>query len=251
MKVTGSMNEIYTLESRKKMVYNGYTDYQVCGGAYIARIFDRSLRKKDVEAVLCRIVYEGTRYGDQRPLNVLYSHGCFYGFLYEGTIPEMSQVNEVGNMDYANNNNCFRPAVWSNFISDDDVLDVVIQIVIAIAMGIVAIIGVHPFLKNYLLDHVESGIAQMLYFLDYLGIPALIVGLFFQISVSRRVKNFVNNVILCGLVAMVANLFGSIAWTALVMILITLVQGIVALFLRYLAVIILGWIIFRWLKKKG
>ena len=149
MKVTGSLNEIYTLESGKKMVYQGYTDYQVSGGAYIARIYGRSLRKKDVETVLCRIVYEGTQYGDQRPLNVLYSHGHFCGFLYEGTIPEMSQDNEVGNMIYTNNNNRLCPAVRNNFIFDDDVLSIAIQIVIAIVMGIVAIIGVHPFLENY------------------------------------------------------------------------------------------------------
>ena len=249
MKVKGSSNEQYILESAKRLVYSGYTDYQVSGGTYVARIFDSSLRKKNVEAVLRQAVYEGTTYGDQRPLNILYLHGKFAGFLFEGTIPEIN-LPKVEHTDFTYGATVAQSAAKRGSSVDNDIWKIALQIVIAIIMGIVAIFGVFPFLERYVLDNVESEVVQMLYFLDYMGIPALVAGLVFQIIVLLKIKDTVSNMILCGTFALIANLLGSIIWTLLVKLLMVFVQGVIMFLMRYLIIIILLGIGFIWIKKK-
>lgn len=263
MKVKGSSNEQYILESAKKLVCNGYTDYQVIGGAYVARIFDWNLRKKNVEAVLCQAVYEGTAYGDEKPLNVLYSHGRFCGFLYEGVLPEVSTMNtgHTGHLHETSGvssvirggtpvNNGMSSVVQGGTPVNNGISGVAVQIAVAVVMGITALFGVFPFLEGYVIDNAGSGVVQMLYYLDYMGIPALITGLVLQIIVLRKIKDIVSNLVLCGVLALVSNLLGSIAWTVFVMMLMALVQGVVSFLMKYLVVIILIVIGFIWLKSK-
>ena len=85
MVVNGSSGERYNLNRKMRRAGRTYTEYPILGsGGYIARIFDRSLRKPVVEAELKEAVYVGNYYEDEQPLNVLYFHNKFIGFLYKG-----------------------------------------------------------------------------------------------------------------------------------------------------------------------
>lgn len=134
MNLNGSSGERYSIDKKKRYTGSNYTDYQIVGsGGYVARIFSRGQRKPAIERELLDAAKSGAYYGEERPLNVLYSHNNFVGFLYEGEV--MTGVRETAGMENEADSGSYVAAGHN----DQTVFTWVVQIsalIIAAAIGI-------------------------------------------------------------------------------------------------------------------
>lgn len=243
MLAKGSSGEKYTLDTKKKHVYRTYTDYPVSGGVYVARIMDRGHRNGGVEADVKDAVNSGTYYDDERPLNVLYTGGKFAGFLYEG---DGSLTEEPVDMDYEG------ASVPSPRLRGGDAGAMVlgIQAAVAVVMALIGYFAIYPILGNFMAKNPGSSIVETLHYLDYNGIPAILVGIGVQAAVFFKFRDSLENPVTGGLVACGVNLAGTIVWTVFVMLLMTLVLGAVAFIMKYIVVIVLILGVYFWIRSK-
>ena len=144
MNLNGSSGERYSIDKKKRYTGSNYTDYQIVGsGGYVARIFSRGQRKPAIERELLDAAKSGAYYGEERPLNVLYSHNNFVGFLYEGEV--MTGVRETAGMENEADSGSYVAAGHN----DQTVFTWAVQIsalIIAAAIGIFAVKGWRGFL---------------------------------------------------------------------------------------------------------
>ena len=105
-------------------------------------------------------------------------------------------------------------------------------------------------LGNFVNEHQESSVINMLHYLDYKGIPAILAGLVAQIAFYVWSKERLNHVIYSGLAAMLVNLVGVVLWTLVVLLLMVVVQGAIDFIMTYIVYIILIIAAIVWAKKK-
>ena len=247
MLAKGSGGERYTLDTKKKHVYRTYTDYPVAGSVYVARIMDRGHRKSGVEADVKDAVNSGTYFEDERPLNTLYIGGKFAGFLYEGdgSLTEASQDNVDGG-DYEG----FSAPSPRLRGGDAGAMVLGIQAAVAVGMALISYFAIYPILKNFIARNPGSSIVETLHYLDYNGIPAILVGIGLQAAVFFKFRDSLENPVVGGLVAAGVNLAGTIVWTVFVMLLMTIVLGAVAFIMKYIVVIVLILGVYFWIRSK-
>ena len=233
MNLNGSSGERYSIDKKKRYTGSNYTDYQIVGsGGYVARIFSRGQRKPAIERELLDAAKSGAYYGEERPLNVLYSHNNFVGFLYEGEV--MTGVRETAGME--NEADSGRPVAAG--LND--------QTEYAAAIGIFA---VYPmYLHN--LDKNWSGLSSLVQTMagwNKNGVPAVVVGIVFQIFAFLKLKDGVDSFLVLGGIGLAANIVGIVAFTVLFSLILYIVQGAIAFIMRYLVIILLIVLGFLWL----
>lgn len=247
MLAKGSSGEKYTLDTKKKHVYRTYTDYPVIGGIYVARIMDRRHRNGSVEADVRDTINSGTYYDDERPLNVLYIGGKFAGFLYEGDGSLTEESRDIG--DERGYEGSFMPSARLRG-GDMGAMALGIQAVAAVAMALIGYFAIYPILESFMVKNSGSSIVETLHYLDYNGIPAILVGIGMQAAVFFKFRDSLENPIIGGLIACGVNLAGTIVWTVFVMLLMTLVLGAVAFIMKYIVVIVLILGAYFWIRSK-
>lgn len=249
MNLNGSSGERYSINKKRRYTGSTYTDYQIVGsGGYVARIFNRSQRKPGVEQELLDAARSGAYYGEERPLNVLYSHNNFVGFLYEGEVAAGFGRPETAGDERETDSGYYNTASRSN----QNVFLYAVQIaamIIAIAIGYFA---VYPmYLSNVNKNWNElSSLLQTMAGWNVNGIPAIIVGIVFQVFALRKLKDGVDSCFILGGIGLLANIAGIIAFTLLFSLILYIVQGAITFIMRYLVIIILIVVGILWLKKK-
>lgn len=246
MNLNGSSGERYSIDKKKRYTGSTYTDYQIVGsGGYVARILSRGQRKPAIERELLDAAKSGAYYGEERPLNVLYSHNNFVGFLYEGEVVTGSgetagMENEADSGNYTAGHNDQTVFTWAVQIS---------ALIIAAAIGIFVVypLYLHNLDKNW---SELSSLVQSMAGWNKNGIPAVIVGIVFQIFAFLKLKNDVDSFLLLGGIGLAANIVGIVAFTVLFSLILYIVQGAIAFIMRYLVIILLIVAGFLWLKKK-
>ena len=178
MNLNGSSGERYSIDKKKRYTGSNYTDYQIVGsGGYVARIFSRGQRKPAIERELLDAAKSGAYYGEERPLNVLYSHNNFVGFLYEGEV--MTGVRETAGMENEADSGSYVAAGHN----DQTVFTWAVQISALIIAAAIGIFAVYPmYLHN--LDKNWSGLSSLVQTMagwNKNGVPAVVVGIVFQI----------------------------------------------------------------------
>lgn len=249
MLAKGSGGEKYTLDTKKKHVYRTYTDYPVAGGMYVARIMDRGHRRGDVEAEVKDAVNSGSYYDDERPLNVLYTGGKFAGFLYEGD----GSLTQEPQDDMSYESGYEGASVPSNRLSgggSPGAVTLGIQAAVAVVMALVGYFAIYPILGNFMFRNYGSSIVSTLHYLDYNGIPAILVGIGVQAAVFFKFRDSLENPVIGGLIAAGVNLAGTVVWTVFVMLLMTIVMGAVAFIMKYIVIIVLIIGVYIWIKSK-
>lgn len=251
MVVKGEGGERYTLNSKKKRTYRTYTDYKIGNGKYIARILDRKNRNASVEYEIAQAVRNGLYYEDERPLNLLYLGKKFAGFLYEGNEDSLETTDD--SYEYAvleKNESGKNNQLLSGTGDGEQVYPIGVQVVVAVMMTVIGKVLVYPILMGFVNENQGATVIDMLYYLDYKGVPAIIAGLAAQIAVFVSFKDRMGNVIYSGLIAVLVNLAGIVLWTLIVVLLMMIVQGAVNFIMEYLVYIILIAGALIWLKKK-
>lgn len=244
MLVKGSGGEKYALDTKRKRTCRTYTDYPVGGGVYVARIMDRNHRNGTVEAEVKDAVNSGSYYNEERPLNVLYTGRKFAGFLYEGdgSLLEDMQTEDAPEGAYAP----VRGARGGNGAA----AVLCVQGAVAVVMALIGYFAIYPMLRSYMDSNEESAILSALHYLDYYGVPAILVGIALQAFAWKKFQNYMDNLLVGGLIALVANLMGTVLWTIFVMLIMTIVMGAVAFIMKYIVVIILIFGVWFWIKSK-
>ena len=82
------------------------------------------------------------------------------------------------------------------------------------------------------------------------GVPAVVVGIVFQIFAFLKLKDGVDSFLVLGGIGLAANIVGIVAFTVLFSLILYIVQGAIAFIMRYLVIILLIVVGFLWLKKK-
>ena len=122
-------------------------------------------------------------------------------------------------------------------------------LIIAAAIGIFA---VYPmYLHN--LDKNWSGLSSLVQTMagwNKNGVPAVVVGIVFQIFAFLKLKDGVDSFLVLGGIGLAANIVGIVAFTVLFSLILYIVQGAIAFIMRYLVIILLIVVGFLWLKKK-
>lgn len=247
MVVNGSSGERYTLNKKVRRTCRNYTEYPVMGsGVYVARIFDGSQRRPAVEREVRAAADSGSNYDDERPLNALYKHNKFVGFLYQGEIaPPVSPADNTG--DYGSD---YRRA--GNSRGDAGLFIIGIQIAAAVIGAAVGWFIVYPlYAANINESRAEfSTVVQMLADLNYKGIPAIIVGIALQIFVFIKIREYSDSLVIMAAAGVASNITGTVLFTSLLTLIVYLVQGAISFIMRYLALIVILVVGFMWLKKK-
>lgn len=247
MNLNGSSGERYSIDKKKRYTGSNYTDYQIVGsGGYVARIFSRGQRKPAIERELLDAAKSGAYYGEERPLNVLYSNNNFVGFLYEGEV--MTGVRETAGMENEADSGSYVAAGHN----DQTVFTWAVQISALIIAAAIGIFAVYPmYLHN--LDKNWSGLSSLVQTMagwNKNGVPAVVVGIVFQIFAFLKLKDGVDSFLVLGGIGLAANIVGIVAFTVLFSLILYIVQGAIAFIMRYLVIILLIVVGFLWLKKK-
>lgn len=250
MVVNGSSGERYTLNKKARRAGRIYTEYPIMGsGEYIARIFDRKLRKPMIEAEIKEAVYSGNYYEDEQPLNVLYSHNKFIGFLYKGqfdyAIPSSDVAEDV--VDIANIS-----GKANNVNLDSGVFAIVLQIAVGIISAVIGWFVIYLAYQRNIDSHMVefTPLVQDLTKLNYRGIPAIIMGIILQVFVLIKGQKYLNSPIKMTVASFVSNILGIAAFTLLVLGIVFLIQSAITFVMKYLVTIIIVIVVFLWLKKK-
>ena len=246
MVVKGGGGERYTLNSKNKRAYRTYTDYPIGNGKYVASILDRRQRNHSIEDEIELAVKNGSYFEDERPLNVLYIGKKFIGFLYEGK----EILSETINRDSEEIISKAEKQLPRAQGKSEQIYIIGVQVVMAVLMAIIGIKVIYPILGRFMNEHQEASVINMLHYLDYKGIPAIIAGLILQIAFFSSSKVRLNNVIYSGLVAMLVNLVGVVLWTLFVLLLMIIIQGAVDFIMKYIGYIILIIVAIVWAKSK-
>ena len=247
MVVKGGGGERYTLNSKNKKIYRTYTDYPIGNGKYVARILNRRQRNHSIEDEIELAVKNGSYFEDEQPLNILYMGKKFIGFLYEGKEIFSETINRDSEEEIVSKTGKHLPQVQGK---SEQIYIIGVQVVMAVLMAIIGIKVIYPILGRFMNEYQESSVINLLHYLDYKGIPAIIAGLILQIAFFSSSKVRINNVIYSGLVAMLVNLVGVVLWTLFVLILMVVVQGAVDFIIKYIVYIILIIAAIIWAKNK-
>lgn len=249
MVVNGSSGERYRLNGKIRHTFGNYTEYPVMGsGEYIARIFGRGQRKPVVEAAVKDAVYSGAYYDDAQPLNVLYIHNKFAGFLYQG---EMCSGRASGEDEGLSCGGDEDQKTESGGLESGAFL-IGLQVAAAVICAAVGRFIVYPVYQGNMNDHwMEfSSLTRWLSGLDYRGIPAVIAGIILHIFVLMKGKRYMDTPIIFVAAGFAGNLAGVILYTLLVTVLLFLIQGVIALIMKYLLTVLLIAGVFLWIRKK-
>lgn len=247
MVVNGSSGERYNLNKKMRRTCRNYTEFPVMGSErYIARIFDKSQRRSAVESEVRKAADIGSYYDDERPLNALYMHNKFVGFLYQGEI-----VSSVSPADNTGDTGIDYRRAGSSRV-DGGLFMIGIQIAAAVIGAAVGWFMVYPMYATNISESWEglSTVVQMLAELNYKGIPAIIVGITLQIFVFLKVREYVDSLLIMAAAGVVSNIIGVVLFTLLLTLIVYMVQGAISFIMRYLALIIILVVGFMWLKKK-
>lgn len=248
MVVNGSSGERYSLNKKKRHTGRTYTEYPIMGsGGYIARIYDRKLRKAMIEAEVKEAVFTGNYYEDEQPLNVLYSRNKFIGYLYKGEFEyEIASNNEE--TELADADNVYRQ---SNHI-DSELFVIALQIAAGIVATAIGWFIVYPAYQRTIDSHMTefSSFVRDLTQLNYKGIPAILVGIILQIVVLIKGSRFLKSPVIMTTASLISNLLGCAVFTLLLTVIVFLIHGAITFVMKYLAVIILLLVGFIWLKGK-
>ncbi|MBO5281748.1 MAG: hypothetical protein J6B43_01265 [Lachnospiraceae bacterium] len=209
----------------------------------MARIFGKVRRSGAAEAEIRDMVSTGGYYEDVMPLNTLYLGSRFAGLLYEsdGSLVQMSEEDAEN-----------RPAVCKRAGNEDtaEIIVVIVQIVIAVALGVLHRLALYPIIRNFELERNASSVIRFLSVLDIEGIPAVLAGTVAQVVVHLKLKDTAFGTVKAGAVAAAANFVAALLWMLLLMVLMVLVDGAVAFLMRYLVIIVLIAVGIKWLKRK-
>lgn len=247
MTANGSGGERYILSGKGKKGFGSYHDYPVQGtGKYCARIFTRTKRSASAEAEIKEAVYSGGYFEGERPLNVLYIHGKFVGFLYEGILAgnEMS-VDDA--QEGTRSGNGFQQIRTDG---NGQLIFIGTQFILILVMLYIGLSIVYPLFLGKISNIEPDSFAGALTVLDHAGVPAVLAGIALQIYTLLKGKSFFPNLGICLAVAAIANLAGIIIWTCAVLAIVLLVEGVMSFLARYLISIILLLILIGWIKKR-
>jgi hypothetical protein len=104
---------------------------------------------------------------------------------------------------------------------------------------------VNPLFSGYLDGMAVASIAGFLAYLNYNGIPAIIVGIAAFISIWRKMPHGIFGCVL----SVIAGMISSAIFAVIVLLLIALVQGAISFLLKYFVVIILCVVVLIWLRN--
>ena len=246
MTVNGSGGERYILGGKGKKGFGGYCDYPVQGtGKYCARIFARTGRNASVEAEIKEAVHSGGDFEGERPLNVLYFHGKFAGFLYEGILAGKETYVDESQGTYSGNG--FQEIRTGG---NEQLIFIGTQLILILAMLYIGLRIVYPLFLDRISNVDPDSFAAALAVLDHGGHPAILTGIALQIYVVLRWKRSFPNLGVCLAVAAIANLAGMILWTCTVLAVVLLVDGVMSFLARYLISILFFLFIIVWIKKR-
>ena len=82
------------------------------------------------------------------------------------------------------------------------------------------------------------------------GVPAVVVGIVFQIFAFLKLKDGVDSFLVLGGIGLAANIVGIVVFTVSFSLILYIVQGAIAFIMRYLVIILLIVVGLLWLKKK-
>lgn len=249
MVVNGSSGERYNLNRKMRRAGRTYTEYPILGsGGYIARIFDRSLRKPVVEAELKEAVYVGNYYEDEQPLNVLYFHNKFIGFLYKGEFDNGIPVSDPEEMvdegyTYGKSN---------NINMDSEMFAIALQVAAGVVAAVIGWFIIYPAYQKTMDSHMAefTSLVQDLIKLNYHGVPAIITGIILQVAALVKGQKYLNSLIMMTTASFVSNMLGIAVFTLLFMGIVFLIQGAITFVMKYLVIIILVIVAFLWIKMK-
>ena len=136
--------------------------------------------------------------------------------------------------------------------NDQTVFTWAVQISALIIAAAIGIFAVYPmYLHN--LDKNWSGLSSLVQTMagwNKNGVPAVVVGIVFQIFAFLKLKDGVDSFLVLGGIGLAANIVGIVAFTVLFSLILYIVQGAIAFIMRYLVIILLIVVGFLWLKKK-
>lgn len=247
MVVNGSSGERYSLNKKMRRPCRNYTEYPVMGsGGYVARILDRSQRRPAVESQVREAAESGSYYDDERPLNALYIHNKFAGFLYQGEI-EAPMFSAEHTEDAGVND---RRA--GNSGRDAGLFTIGIQIAAAVIGAAAGWFLIYPQYAVNINENWEelSTVVRMLADLNYRGVPAIIAGIVLQIFVFLKAREYTDSQAVMAAAGVAGNIAGAGLFTLLLTLIIYFVQGAIRFIMKYLAVIIILAAALLWIKKK-